>query len=253
MNSLEVLFTPADFMALAQRDLSHTCCVVLDVLRATSTMVTALANGAKEIVPVAEISEALAAREQLTDALLAGERSGVRIGPELTGGRGFDLGNSPREFTPQAVAGKTIVITTTNGTRALRACRSAQLVLAGSFLNLTATTEAVRRLNAPELLVVCSGTYEQASYEDVLGAGAICNALWSTFNQKAIADSARMAREIFLNARADLVGAMGRSRNGARLLSQPELRDDVAFCAKTDATPIIAEMDKDGRVRKRGS
>jgi hypothetical protein len=97
---------------------------VFDVLRATSSMVTALSNGAKAIVPVAGIPEALNFRSQKAEVLLAGEREGVRLPIELTGGIAFDLGNSPREFKREIVAGKTIVMTTTNGTRALRVCVS---------------------------------------------------------------------------------------------------------------------------------
>src|SRR6266851_1491819 len=115
--TLEVLFAPAEFSALSQRDLSETVCVVFDVLRATSSIVTALGNGATAIVPVAEISEALAVRQKHPEVLLAGERDGLRIQANLTGSIAFDLGNSPREFTPDKVRGKTIAMTTTNGTR----------------------------------------------------------------------------------------------------------------------------------------
>src|SRR5882724_9094593 len=95
---LEVLLSPAEFANLRNRDLSQTVCVVFDILRASTSMVTALANGAEAIIPVAEISEALALRQQRPDVLLAGERDGVRIRAELTGGIEFDLGNSPREY-----------------------------------------------------------------------------------------------------------------------------------------------------------
>src|SRR5450432_4070100 len=145
MKTLEVHFTPADFAALKQRNLDHAVCVVFDIFRATSSMITALANGAATIVPVAEIPEALAVRSaecgvrSAESVLLAGERDGFRIRAGLTGGIDFDLGNSPREFTRDKVAGKTIAITTTNGTRALRACAHAETVLIGSFLNLRAT------------------------------------------------------------------------------------------------------------------
>src|SRR5579871_1468891 len=104
--SLEVLFAPAEFAALRQRDLHETVCVVFDVLRATSTMMTALANGADSIVPVAEIDEAMVVRRRDARVLLAGERDGVRIRAHQTGGTEFDLGNSPREFTPEIVRGR---------------------------------------------------------------------------------------------------------------------------------------------------
>ena len=98
MKSLEVLFTPADFAALKSRPLNDTLCVVFDVFRATSSMVTALANGAEAIIPVGEIPEAVVIKRQTPAVLLAGERDGVRIRAALTGGPDFDLGNSPREF-----------------------------------------------------------------------------------------------------------------------------------------------------------
>ena len=133
--AIEVMFTPADFRALRQRDLADATCVVLDVLRATSVMVTALANGAAAFIPVEEISTAIALKRERPEALLAGEREGLRIGSALSGGTEFDLGNSPREFTPTKVKGRTIISTTTNGTRALRACLGAGVVVIGSFLN----------------------------------------------------------------------------------------------------------------------
>src|SRR5215211_2708797 len=142
--TLEVILTPAEFGPLRQRDLSQTVCVVFDILRATTSMITALANGADSIIPVEQISEALELRRQRPELLLAGERDGVRIRSNLTGGIDFDLGNSPREFTSERVQGRSIVMTTTNGTRALRACAAAQVVLIGSFLNLRAITNWLR-------------------------------------------------------------------------------------------------------------
>src|SRR2546425_5274821 len=105
ITTLEVLLSPAEFAVLRDRDLSQTVCVVLDILRATSSMVTALANGAEAIIPVAEISEALAIRQQRPEVLLAGEREGVRITAARSGGVEFDLGNSPREYTTGKVQG----------------------------------------------------------------------------------------------------------------------------------------------------
>ncbi|HZO85235.1 MAG TPA: 2-phosphosulfolactate phosphatase, partial [Verrucomicrobiae bacterium] len=137
---LEVVLSPAEFSALQQRDLSRAVCVVFDVLRATTSMITALSNGASALIPVGEISEALAIRRERPDVVLAGEREGFRIRANLSGGVDFDFGNSPREFTSERVQGKTITITTTNGTRAMKACAQAQGVLVGSFLNLRATT-----------------------------------------------------------------------------------------------------------------
>ncbi len=250
MNSLEVLFTPAEFATLAQRDLAKTFCVVFDVLRATTTMITALWNGAEAILPVEEITDALAARLQQPGVLLAGERDGVRIASELTGGPGFDLGNSPREFMPAVVRGKVIVMTTTNGTRALSSCRKAQTTLAASFLNLGATAQLIHQRNPIQLVIVCSGTLDQAAYEDVLGAGALCELVWAKYQDGRLADSAHLAREIFLQARGDLLSAISRSRNARRLLSKKELREDVAFCLQRDLMPMVAALGKDGLVRR---
>lgn len=247
--SLEVTFTPAEFTALRQRDLSQTVCVVFDVLRATSTMVTALANGAREIIPVCEIAEAVALRQARPDLLLAGERDGVRILRHLTGSVDFDLGNSPREFTRERVGGRSIAMTTTNGTRALQACRGARRVLVGSFLNLGAVADWLARERVLDLLVVCSGTHEEASYEDVLGAGALCDVVWAQFAGSPVADSAQVAREIFRQGRGDMLAAVQRARNARRLLALPELRDDVALCLQRDSANVLAELGTDGAVR----
>src|SRR5208283_5991661 len=174
---IDAILSPAELPALAKRDLRDATCVVFDVLRATSTFVTTLHNGAKAIIPVSEIAEALAIRQKQPDILLGGERDGVRIRAAQTGSNDFDLGNSPREYTPEKVRGKTIVSTTTNGTRALRACTGAQTVLAASFLNLTATAEFLRQNDFQKILLVCAGTGQNCALEDLLGAGALCELL----------------------------------------------------------------------------
>ncbi len=245
--NLEVILTPAELPTLKQRDLRATACVVFDVLRATSTFVTALHNGAKAIIPVSEIPEALALRQKQPDVLLGGERDGVRIS---AGGIDFDLGNSPREYTPEKVRGQTIVSTTTNGTRALRACAGAQTVLATSFLNLTATAEFLRRNNFENILLVCAGTGENPALEDVLAAGAMCEMLSSNKTAGTILDSAEIARRVYLEAKFDLAAALDGSQNGRRLLAIPELRGDVQFCRQRDIFPLVAIMETDGAIRR---
>ncbi len=249
MKTLDVLFTPADFAPLKGRKLDDTVCVVFDVFRATSSMITALANGASAIIPVGEISEALAIRQRKPEVLLAGERDGVRIRAALTGGIDFDLGNSPREFTRGKVAGKTIVMTTTNGTRALQSCAHAKVALIGSFLNLQATADYLRRANPTSLLLICSGTFDQAACEDALGAGALCELLGNDGGPAEVSDSALMARQLFQLARNDLLKAASGSRNGRRLLSKTDLRDDVPFCLQRDCFNFAAALQPDGNIR----
>ena len=252
--SLEVLFTPADFATLEGRDLSETVCVVFDVLRATSSVVTALENGASAIFPVAEISEALDLRREEPAMLLAGERDGVRILNHLTGSIVFDLGNSPREFTREKVGGRPIAITTTNGTRALRACIRAWTTFIGSFLNLRATANLLQQEAPAALLLVCSGTYEQAAYEDALCAGALCDLIWSKYSTGALSDSAQMARRLYLAEKTDLAEALARcSRNAQRLLANEDLREDVAFCLQRDVFHLVADLGIDGIIKRRNA
>ncbi len=247
---IEVLFTPADFRALTQRDLAKTTCVVFDVLRATSTMVTALANGAAEFIPVAEISEAIAMRSERRDALLAGEREGLRITSTSTGGVEFDLGNSPREFTPEKVKGRTVIATTTNGTRALRACVGAKAVMVGSFLNLSATRDLIVRRKPAHLLVVCAGTGENAALEDTLAAGALGDQLIAAWPSVEMLDSAEMALRVYRHAQSDLPGAVQAAQNARRLMANPQLRDDVEFCLRKDTHPVAALMGANGIIRR---
>lgn len=247
---IEVLFTPADFEALRGRDLRDSVCVVFDVLRATSSMITALANGARDILPVAEVADAVKAYASDPSALLAGERDGVRITAAVSGGIEFHLGNSPREYTPERVAGKKIITTTTNGTRALRACAGARQVLVSCLLNIGVTVRELSRDVPSSLCLVCGGTYEETAYEDALAAGAIADALWTEYAGHHVADSALMARLLFQHERRDLVGGLSRSRNGARLLMRPELAGDVAFCGQLDSHAVLATMSPEGLVTR---
>ena len=248
---LEVVLSPAEFAGLRERDLSQTVCVVFDVLRATTSMITALANGAEAIIPVGEISEALAIRKDKPDVLLAGEREGVRIRGDLTGGVEFDFGNSPREFTAEKVQGRTIVMTTTNGTRALRACAGAKTVLIGSFLNLRATYMWLVEQRPHSLSLVCSGTFEEPALEDILAAGAVCERVWPMFSGGHVSDSAEVARRVYPLLQYDLLAAMKHSRNGRRLLSNPDLRSDVWYSVQRETQGFIAELLWDGTVRKK--
>lgn len=168
----------------------------------------------------------------------------MKIRAAQPGGADFDLGNSPREFRADKVRGKTIVSTTTNGTRALRACAGAKFVLAASFLNLAATAKFLHQTPKEEILLVCAGTGEGVAWEDVLAAGALAGLVGGDCS-----DATEIAARIYLAAKADLPAVLAGTQNARRLLAIPELRADVPFCAQRDIFKIVAAMNADGAVR----
>lgn len=162
---LDLVYHPRE---LAGRDLSNVCCVVLDVLRATTTMATAIGNGAEAIYVFAELEEARSAHTRWPGARkLAGER-GCLPPP------GFDLGNSPCDFTRERVAGATIFMSTTNGTRAVHACRTASRTLVASLVNASATVAGLIRLNR-DVVFVCAGVDGAPGGEDIDAAATIAD------------------------------------------------------------------------------
>ncbi len=238
--SVEVVLTPAEIGLLPGRDLSRATCVVFDVLRATSTMVTALFNGARCIHPVLTIEEALALRAaHFPEALLGGERAGQRID-------GFDLGNSPREYTPEAVSGREIIMTTTNGTVALRACEGAQTVYASSFLNLRtlASQLSAAVAEAGHLVLVCAGTGERFALEDGLAAGALLALLDAGKRGKGsltMDDASAAMLAFYKRSQRQLLAALQASENGRRL-TQIGLDGDIEWCARESPMDWIAVM-----------
>ena len=242
---LDVLLSPVEFESLPECDLDATGCVVFDVLRATSTMTVALSNGASGILPCGTIDEALTVREADSELLLAGERDGLRITASVSGGVDFDLGNSPREMATEVVSGRQLAMTTTNGTRALKACTGARRVWIGSFLNLTALGQTIRAAAPERLLLVCAGTRNESALEDVLGAGALCDLLWDEFAQEA-SEAARYACEQYRGSRDQLLEASSQASNGRQLLGIAELAPDLPFCFQRDTFPIVGEMGPDG-------
>lgn len=141
--------------------------VVIDVLRATTVMITALKNGAEKIYPFKEIKEAIEKKEELKDGLLAGERKGLKI-------EGFDFGNSPLEFTEKKIKGKVICMTTSNGTRAIENSQSGDNIYIASYINVSSVVEKVLK-NEKDLIIVCAGTEDEFSLDDSLCAGIIAN------------------------------------------------------------------------------
>ena len=219
--------------------------VVIDVLRASTTMITALAHGAAGIVPVADVDEARRLAGELGPrVVLGGERGGLRIS-------GFDLGNSPREYTAERVAGQTVVITTTNGTAALHASRDAAEIVVGAIVNRRAVAEAVRRLAGDQGVVhlVCAGTDGVVSAEDVLAAGAILDAAAADGRDDALDDAAREALAFFrrVAARGDvpatLVVEFCRSPGGANLVDLG-MEADLPAAAAIDSLAVVPRLDR---------
>src|ERR1700709_554218 len=145
--------------------------VIIDMFRATSSICYGIENGAEAIIPVSQVEECAAYREKGLDFLLAAERDG-------SGVEGFDFGNSPFSYTKEKVDGKTIVLTTTNGTHALHLSRAAKKIVIGSFLNLTSLCNWLKEQDE-NILLVCSGWKGNFNLEDTLFAGAVAAQLKS--------------------------------------------------------------------------
>ncbi len=214
--------------------------VVIDVLRASTTMIAALAHGATELVPVAAIDEARRlAADAGPAALLGGERGGVRIS-------GFDLGNSPLEYSAARVAGRTIVITTTNGTAALAAARGAREILIGAIVNRSAVAAVIRGLAGAgeHVHLVCAGTEGCVSAEDVLAAGAILDAAGVDAAGDTLDASAQGALASFRRVAAGgdvpaaLVAEFRRSPGGANLVALG-MEADLPAAAAIDTLPLV--------------
>ena len=199
--------------------------IVVDVLRASSTIAQALASGYRRVLCCAEVEEALAVRARLGEGVLAGERKAVAI-------PGFDLGNSPLEFTEPR--GETVVLTTTNGTRAILAAASAETVLVGSLLNLDAVAAAARR--GGDVEIVCAGVQGRFTLDDAYAAGRIAELLGGERSDAAEA-AVRIARS-FANPQEALTA----SENPEHAL----LGEDIAWCAQEsvlEVVPCLARLD----------
>ena len=216
---VHVAFTPAE----AER---APTAIVVDVIRATSTIAQALASGYRRVLCCAEVAEARELGERLGEAVLAGERKAVAI-------PGFDLGNSPREFTEPL--GETLVLTTTNGTRAiLAAAASAEAVLVGSLLNLDAVAAAGR--GGGDVEIVCAGLDGRFTIDDAYCAGRIAELLGGDRSDAAEA-AVRLARSF-----ADAGAGLSASENPEHAL----LGEDIAWCAREsvlDVVPHLARME----------
>lgn len=212
--------------------------VVVDVIRATSTMVTAFGNGADSVYPTDSTEDALRLASSLgrEETLLCGERKGRKI-------EGFDLGNSPAEYDRETVAGKRLVMSTTNGTRAFLAVSTAERILAASFLNLSAVVDAVAESLEDDgfLVVVCAGKEDRFSLDDAVCAGVLlqevarrCDAALEPN------DSAAAALTLAGDFRVD--EAFLRGTAAGRALVDIGLESDLSICARRDVYELVPEM-----------
>lgn len=220
---VHVAFTPAE-------EVSAPVGIVVDVLRATSTMTQALAAGYRRVLCCSEVGEARALAEAEGGAVLAGERLTVRID-------GFDLGNSPQEFLEPT--GDTVVLTTTNGTRLLlSAAARCDLVLVGSLLNLAAVVQAAAAAGAEDVAVLCAGVRGELAMDDAFVAGRMAAALGGEPADSAVA-AMRLAATFATNEEG--LGASQSARN----LQASGLQADIAWCAREsvlDAVPRFSRM-----------
>ena len=222
--------------------LHDSVCVVIDVFRATSVMVNALRNGAARVLPVATIDEALALRSSLAgNVILGGERGSVRID-------GFDLDNSPLAYTPQAVKGCTIVMTTTNGTLAISACSKAAHLYIASMFNYEAVAKAVAAVAMSErrpVVIVCAGNEGVFAAEDAVCA-ALLSASLAAFAPSCFADDATSVLTALSSLpMADLIAIVERGQHSVELSSKG-FADDVLFCLSQAQCPVAPSRHADG-------
>lgn len=241
---------------VAENALAGSTVVVIDLLRASTTICQALASGAVEVVPFLEIADAQAAAAAAEDRdkiVLGGERGGRQI-------EGFNLGNSPAEYTRKAVAGRRVFLTTTNGTRALDHARLARRVVVGSFVNLSAVAESVR--DESRIDILCAGTDGEVTREDLLAAGAMVDAICfsdvGVGKHKDAAESTRSdwrrmcetARAAGRTVSAQLASEFRDTLGGRNVLSIGMDRD-LVDCAQIDSLDIVPELDIGAwRIRK---
>ena len=227
---VHVALTPGEFPSLA---LGGRVALVVDVLRASTTVVAACAAGCRQVIPVATAKAARERAERLGDALLAGERGGDMI-------PGFDLGNSPLEYTPGRVGGRSIVLTTTNGTAAMLAAAGAEAAAVAALTNVEAAARwAVAQ--GRDVTLLCSGETGRLSLEDAVCAGVLVDRLAAESSIEAT-DAATMARRAGQHYARDLSRLVDDS-TWARKLTRAGREADLAAClafAGVDMVPVLA-------------
>ena len=216
--------------------------VVVDILRASSSIVALLQSGVPAIVPAANVEQALGLRQRLPDHLLCGEVNGLPP-------PGFDYGNSPAEFAALDAGGRPAILATSNGTRVLNQLSEAPAVLVGALLNREAVARAVLALareHSRNAMVVCAASPggRAIALEDALGAGAIIEAALRLDDSLQPTDAARFARDAFLARRDGLAQALASARHGAELI-EAGFETDVEYCAQLDVSSIVPVLNRD--------
>lgn len=224
MPKIEVCLTPA---LLHLYQIENSIVVVIDILRATSSITYGIDNGAKAIIPVMNVEDCSAYADE--GFLLAAERNGSVV-------EGFDFGNSPFSYSAEKVKDKTIVLTTTNGTKAMRmAQEKAKQVVVGSFLNLTAICNYLKQQQS-DVLLLCAGWKDNFNLEDTLFAGAVAASLKDEFSMAD--DASVVAQDMYALAKDDLREYLKKSSHSHRLVKL-NIEDDVQFCLKLDVCNTI--------------
>jgi 2-phosphosulfolactate phosphatase len=212
--------------------------VIIDIFRATTSICYGIENGAEAIIPVSQIEECIAYQEINPGYLLAAERDGKVVD-------GFNFGNSPFSYTKEKVAGKTIVLTTTNGTHALHLSRSAKKVVIGSFLNLTALCNWIK--SQPEdILLVCAGWKNNFNLEDTLFAGAVVEQLKES---EFVSDDAAIAANDLYNLAKNNLDQYLKKTSHSERLKQLGIEADIAFCLQVDVATAIPLLDGERLVK----
>ncbi|MFC4777451.1 2-phosphosulfolactate phosphatase [Paenibacillus sp. GCM10023252] len=216
----------------SSEQLQHRTTIVIDVLRATSTIIAALAAGAAGVVPVETVMEARALQRE--GDLLGGERFCRRI-------PGFELGNSPSEYTKELVLGRRILLTTTNGTRAIHKSLRSDHVLAGSLLNAEACAKSALELRR-DIVLLCSGSHDEFAIEDGLCAGLLLNHLTRLSSSSIDTDDFGTAMlSLYRHQAASLLSTLLQGATGKRLVKLG-LRRDVEVCAAADTCSVVPRL-----------
>jgi 2-phosphosulfolactate phosphatase len=227
--NIEVCFNPQSYPLFHKAD---SIVVVIDVLRATSAITTAFYNGVAKMIPVATVEEAQKYKEN--GFLVAAERNAEIVD-------GFDLGNSPFGYMNDRVKGKTIAITTTNGTTAINAAKNAHKIIIGSFLNQDKVTDYLKT-QKKDVLFLCAGWKEKFNLEDTLLAGAIADALIYKYGFDSVCDSTIAAMELYKLAKHDIYAFLSHSSHRNRLVKL-DLERDIRYCLTPNQCPVLPMME----------